>query len=721
MKTQLFRFTLYAIIVYLTGGALNFAVAAPQPSAENGTFHCGVIDGQPRFNQDSKRYSDQFPNRRYARTFAANLNVGEPHTVRLIYFLPDDSQPPPDIDTRMDVLIKAVHQFFADEMERHGFGRKTFTFEADATGKTVVHHVKGKFTASHYDGERPTKIRTEIHEQVDTSKYSYLVVVHHSISLTLGTGGGGIAIIGSRRNWNSDVMFASHELGHVWGLSHDFRSSSYLMSYGRGPIRKLSQCAAGWLSASPFFNTNQNRTSFNKPAVIEMLPPSLASPPNAIRFRFEVTDSDGLHQVQLLTRDLVWYGEGYPAVIGCKRLTGTNSTVEFVTTELIPRNRSVWLQLIDVHGNFSWSENFPIDITSLLPPPEVVSIPDANLAAAVRGTLGGRITSHTMLDLGRLDASNSQVTDLTGLEHATNLKVLTLNDNSISDISSVAGLTKLEWLWLGNNAIVDISAVAGLTNLASLGLSNTPIVDISAVAGLTNLIELWLNNTPIVDISAVAGLTNLAKLWLSNTSIVDISAVAGLTNLIELWLNNTPIVDISTVAGLTKLEWLGLSNTPIVDISALSGLTNLTTLWLDNNFISDVSSLLGLNLTGTSWDSIGLYLHGNPLSYVSINTHIPAMQAKGIEVKFDNRTPTKLVKISEAEQQATVNAALPHPFVVEVRDERNRVFSGVPVTFVVTAGGGTLSTTRTTTDENGRAESTLTLGPNPGTNTAGDL
>ena len=35
----------------------------------------------------------------------------------------------------------------------------------------------------------------------------------------------------------------------------------------------------------------------------------------------------------------------------------------------------------------------------------------------------------------------------------------------------------------------------------------------------------------------------------------------------------------------------------------------------------------------------------------------------------------------------------------------------------ITAGGGSLSTTITTTDGNGRAESTLTLGPNLGTNT----
>ena len=39
------------------------------------------------------------------------------------------------------------------------------------------------------------------------------------------------------------------------------------------------------------------------------------------------------------------------------------------------------------------------------------------------------------------------------------------------------------------------------------------------------------------------------------------------------------------------------------------------------------------------------------------------------------------------------------------------------MTFAVTAGGGTLSTTITTTDENGRAQSTLILGPNLGTNT----
>ena len=80
MKTHLFRFALYATLVYLTGFTPNSAVAASQPLGADGIHFCGLFDDQWN-NQD---------NRRYARAFAANLNVGEPRTVRMIYFLPND-------------------------------------------------------------------------------------------------------------------------------------------------------------------------------------------------------------------------------------------------------------------------------------------------------------------------------------------------------------------------------------------------------------------------------------------------------------------------------------------------------------------------------------------------------------------------------------------------------------------------------------------------------
>ena len=57
------------------------------------------------------------------------------------------------------------------------------------------------------------------------------------------------------------------------------------------------------------------------------------------------------------------------------------------------------------------------------------------------------------------------------------------------------------------------------------------------------------------------------------------------------------------------------------------------------------------------------------------------------------------------------------PVIVEVQDAQGLGFSGVPVTFTVTAGGGHLSASNVITDSTGRARTTLTLGITPGKNT----
>ena len=157
---------------------------------------------------------------------------------------------------------------------------------------------------------------------------------------------------------------------------------------------------------------------------------------------------------------------------------------------------------------------------------QTVNIPDPNLRAAIEKVLGkaasATITAVDMERLTELIAQNSNVNDLTGLEHATNLTRLDLdseyvegggrgiNSNSVSDLSPLAGLTNLTWLRLRNNSISDISALAGLTNLTWLNLGgNLMISDISVLSDLTNLTSLYLYGNSISDISALASLTNL--------------------------------------------------------------------------------------------------------------------------------------------------------------------------------------------------------------------
>ena len=79
--------------------------------------------------------------------------------------------------------------------------------------------------------------------------------------------------------------------------------------------------------------------------------------------------------------------------------------------------------------------------------------------------------------------------------------------------------------------------------------------------------------------------------------------------------------------------------------------------------------------------------------------------------------PTAIVRVSGNNQSGRPGTRLPNPFVVEVVDENDDPVSGVAVTFAVTAGGGSVSPTSATTNNGGRAQTTLTLGDEVGDNT----
>ncbi len=73
-------------------------------------------------------------------------------SVRLVYFLPSDRPARPDRIEALRQLIKDAQEFYADEMERHGYGRETFRIETDTDGEPVVHHVDGRFDENYYSG-----------------------------------------------------------------------------------------------------------------------------------------------------------------------------------------------------------------------------------------------------------------------------------------------------------------------------------------------------------------------------------------------------------------------------------------------------------------------------------------------------------------------------------------------------------------------------------------
>ena len=391
-------------------------------------------------------------------------------------------------------------------------------------------------------------------------------------------------------------------------------------------------------------------------------------------------------------------------------------------------------QSINTHIPTLQNRGVTVEFDQIVVPPTTVNIPDPNLRDAIERVLGkapgANITVADMERLTVLNAINEDITDLTGLETATQLTVIDLRNNRISDISPIAGLTNLIALRFARNKIADISPVVGLTSLIELNLRENSISDISPIARLTNLRSLWLNINSIFDlvplventglgngdsvdvrgnplsvvsinthipalqsreiivefdqivvppqtvnipdsglrkeieqtlhkapgaIITVADMQTLTVLHATHKNITNLTGLETATNLRELDLWNNSISDISPLAGLTRLEYLDLGVSSISDLSPLVGLTRLGYLNLEDNSISDISPVAGLpqlsalNLQNNSISDISpivenrrisagheVYLKGNPLSTLSINTHIPTLQSRGVIVEFDD-------------------------------------------------------------------------------------
>jgi hypothetical protein len=84
----------------------------------------------------------------------------------------------------------------------------------------------------------------------------------------------------------------------------------------------------------------------------------------------------------------------------------------------------------------------------------------------------------------------------------------------------------------------------------------------------------------------------------------------------------------------------------------------------------------------------------------------------------DAGDPVALERVSGNGQSGTVGTALDEPYVVRVVDAGGKGVAGVTVEWTVTDGGGTMSPSASTTDADGRAASTRTLGTVAGTHTA---
>ncbi|MCL2406477.1 MAG: S-layer homology domain-containing protein [Defluviitaleaceae bacterium] len=215
--------------------------------------------------------------------------------------------------------------------------------------------------------------------------------------------------------------------------------------------------------------------------------------------------------------------------------------------------------------------------------------------AAVRELLGkGSADAIYNVDVawvGFLDVSGTwyepgNITSLAGIEHFTNLIVLTAAHNNITSLD-LSNNSALEWLGVGNNNITTLNlsnnpALHSLSiwdnNLTTLDLSNNLVLQFLDV-GNNNFITLDLSNTLTLRFLNVRN-NNFTTINLSNNLALQ-SLVVDSNNLTTLDLSNNPILQ-SLFVENNSLTTLDLSNNPMLQ-SLFVDNNNFTSLDLFNN------------------------------------------------------------------------------------------------------------------------------------------
>ena len=691
----------------------------------------------------------------------ADLNVGEPRTVRMIYFLPNDRPFRQDVVDSMRAVIRQVQTFYAEQMQAHGYGNTTFRIETDVQGEPMVHRVDGQHPDSHYLDVTGI-VHEEIDQVFDLDENIYLFVVDNSTDL-IGVGDGRVAggTGGGYKKAGSalvpgpvDFTTVAHELGHAFGLQHDFRDDAYIMSYGSGQRRSLSACHAEFLAVHPYFNDDSSLESDweGRPTAELISPRAYPAGSESVSIQLKIGDSAGLHQVILfaVTRD-VSAAAGGPEVKACRGLAGEKDTVvEFEYDGAIPSSfasslsnpgaHPIRVAVVDTDGDvtrmgFVLAEISPHLVATLEgytgPVHSVVFSPDgATLASgSVDGvrlwdvsareeiaTLEGQWYPSSVVfspDGATLASGSADRTvrlwDVSAREEIATLK----HTHAVESMAiSFDGTTLASG---SRDGTVRLWDVASREEMAALEGHTDPVHSVvfspdgaTLASGSWDTVRLW-------DVGAREEIATLEGHW--NTSVAFSSDGATLASgyvdgMVRLW-DVSAREEIATLEGHTTAVH-SVVFSPDGATLASGSVDGMVRLWdvPAREEIADLGHPDGIRSMSFSPDGATLAAGSED-----------AILLWDVSEWTGRPRPSALEIISGDDQQGSPGAALAHPLIVEVRDQYGDPLPEATVTFRVTAGGGKLRdrsrVEHVSTDANGRAERILTLGPHPGTNTVG--
>lgn len=157
------------------------------------------------------------------------------------------------------------------------------------------------------------------------------------------------------------------------------------------------------------------------------------------------------------------------------------------------------------------------------------------------------------------------IRDLTGLEFAVNLRVLSIASNWISDLSPLYKLPLIEFR-AGNNRIEDLSPLSRADGLQIAYFQNNLIKDIAPLSQKPELVHLVLEGNMIESIQPLADSRKLTQLNIEFNQVKDLWACQRMTEIHKIYARNNQITDLlPLVLNLTfeKGDTISITDNPL--------------------------------------------------------------------------------------------------------------------------------------------------------------
>jgi hypothetical protein len=211
-------------------------------------------------------------------THQKNLNI--------IYFVPKDNPEVPDYKNRLSRLLIYFQEYIKEEMDRNGFGKKTFGLSVDSSDanspKVNIITIHGKLGEKDYDYESATTILNEINSYKEQHPKEFSSEYHNLIILPERSDKGRQPFFGWGKSCfaldNPNIRVEEiktttsnyiggmlHELGHGLNLPHNKAKVSEQKTLGTS----LMGAGNNTFGRKPTFITEQSAAILNRNEVFQ--------------------------------------------------------------------------------------------------------------------------------------------------------------------------------------------------------------------------------------------------------------------------------------------------------------------------------------------------------------------------------------------------------------------------------------------------------------------